>query len=286
MENNTYLLDSNTAQEMIRLAMQGKAITRVLGLLPPTLDLATLASEEKALPLLDIGSGPGDWSLDMAAKYGSQVEIIGIDISKRMVDYANQEAELRETPNVVFQCMNALNLPLPFPDAHFALINMRVCVGFIPRDQWPLLFHECKRLLIPGGLLISTEGEGGITTYKNPATAQVHQWIAQVLWLKGLGFWDGKGTFHGTHLMQPRFFAASGFQQTQRFLFVMDASDTRENSVILLQQIEPLVLQLGVPQAVYDDVSERYQWEMQSPDFVEATYFQVMVGQKPYESEP
>ncbi|HEU5380748.1 MAG TPA: class I SAM-dependent methyltransferase [Ktedonobacteraceae bacterium] len=290
-EKNTYLLNPETVEEMTRLARQGSLITQAIGLFPEGIDLSHLPSlepDELRTPrLLDIGCGPGDWALDVAARY-PHVQITGIDISQLMVSYATTEAANRELFNVDFQVMDALE-PLPFADESFDVINIRVAVGFVPRERWSALFSECKRLVRRGGLLISIEGEGGVTTYQNPATAQALHWLAQALWVRGLGFWDGISSAHGIHVMQPQFFAEAGIKIIHRSVCYVDASYTseqyqgwRDHPLITLQQIEPLVVNLlHVPSEKFHGILQECMREAHRETFRAHSSFQSIVGQKP-----
>ena len=146
---NTYLLDPESEKEMARLSRQGRLVTQILGLVPKAVDLAHLPSlqpGERRIPrVLDIGCGPGEWVLELAAKYAltsaHPVEAIGIDISERMIQYALAEAENRETPNASFRVMSALE-QMNFPSGEFDLINIRTALAFVPRQKWPRRGHR------------------------------------------------------------------------------------------------------------------------------------------------
>lgn len=246
---NTYLLDPESEGEMIRLARQGRLLTQGVGLLPPNvnpLQLPSVVGEVRAPSVLDIGCATGEWGLGLAATY-RHLQIVGIDVSNLMIAYACSQAENQELPNTHFEIGNILN-SLHFPDGSFDLINIRVAVGFIPRDHWEEVFRECWRLLKPQGILISTEGEAGVTTYKNPATAQINRWLVEALWVSGLGFWDGIGAAHGIHAMQPTFFRRVGFTNLEFFPHILYASygapqyqGWLDHLKITVQSIEPLV---------------------------------------------
>src|SRR5258708_303762 len=199
--DNTYLINSESEAELARLTRQGRLVTRILGLLPKAIDLAHLPSltpgDQRFPRVLDIGCGPGEWVLELAAKH-PHVEVMGVDISERMVLYAEAEGENRETPNATFIIMNALN-PMDFSDGTFDLVHIRTALAFVPREMWPALYAECWRLLRSEGLLVHTEAEGSITNCDNPAQAKLMQWICQAMWLRGLGFWDGVSSLHGIH---------------------------------------------------------------------------------------
>lgn len=287
---NTYLLDPESPEELARLARQGRLVTRILGLLPEAVDLGNLPSHapgEQRMPrVLDIGCGPGEWVLELAAK-NQHIEVVGIDISERMVSYASAEAENRETPNASFLVMNALK-PMDFSDNSFDLVHIRTALAFVPRDQWPALYAECWRLLRNNGLLVHTEGEGSITTCDNPASARMMKWICQALWLRGLGFWDGEGLMQGIHAMQIKFAKTAGFQEIQEYSVWDDSSYEMPNYYgwlehlrMTVQGIKPLVCgPLGVPQETFDATVEEYQREITLDTYVSRTAYLTVVGKK------
>ena len=289
-DENTYLYNPESAEEMARLSRQGRMLTEALTLLP--LDPLNLLNQAQPLQVLDIGSGPGDWALDLAVKCPS-VRVIGIDISKRMVAYAKAQAESQETPNVEFREMNALK-PLEFPDASFDLINLRVAVGFVPREKWLPMLQECKRKLRPGGFLLSTEGENGVHTYESPNTAQLIHWLSQALFVRGLGFWDQHGSMHGIHGKLLHFLKEVGFENRETKLCLVDASYGSQQYLGWLDHhretvkyIEPIVCReppggLGVSKDRFEEVLDASFLEARQSTFCSYTYFMTVSGQKPW----
>ncbi|HEY7415405.1 MAG TPA: methyltransferase domain-containing protein [Ktedonobacteraceae bacterium] len=287
-DENTYLYDPNSPDEMERLARQGRMLTAALGLLP-LVDPLDLLSKASLPQILDIGSGPGEWALELAVLYPS-MQIIGIDISVPMIKHASIQAESQETPNVRFRWMNALK-PLDFPDAFFDLINIRSGVGFIPREKWVSVFQECFRVLRPGGILLSIEGDAGVQTYESPNTAQMIHWLCQALFVKGLGFWDGYGSMLGIHGKQLAFFRKVGFpnENIQTQLSLVEASyespqwqgwlDHHRNTV---EGIKPIVCgQLGISKERFKEVLERSFLEAYQKNFCSYTHFLAVSGRKP-----
>jgi ubiquinone/menaquinone biosynthesis C-methylase UbiE len=101
--------------------------------------------------ILDLGSGPGGWSLDVTfALPDSKVE--GVDISRTMVDYARARARTQQLSNVSFNIMD-ITRPLQFPDASFDLVNARFLFSVLKRDAWSPFLNECTRVLRPGCIL-------------------------------------------------------------------------------------------------------------------------------------
>src|SRR5947207_1417594 len=97
----TYPIDAENAAEMARITRQARVFTSTNGLLPADLHL------KDGQRVLDIGCGPGEWVFSLAEMYPG-IEIVGIDISEIMTQYARSLAVERELHFVHFKVMNAL----------------------------------------------------------------------------------------------------------------------------------------------------------------------------------
>ncbi|HLZ64458.1 MAG TPA: class I SAM-dependent methyltransferase, partial [Ktedonosporobacter sp.] len=143
-ERGSYFIDQENAAEMARLLAQDRLLTQGMGgLLAERPNLVSIQS------VLDLACGPGGWALDLAREY-PQIEVYGVDISQRMIAYAQALAQSQGRRNAHFFIMDVTQ-PLDFPDASFDLINVRFMLGFLRASRWPDLFQECQRLLRPGG---------------------------------------------------------------------------------------------------------------------------------------
>jgi SAM-dependent methyltransferase len=117
---STYFVHSQHDEaEMIRLLLQDQFITAGMGGM-----LAGLERPEAFQRVLDVACGPGGWVLEMASLYPT-MQITGIDISWRMIEYARAQAQARRLlRQVEFQVMDAMR-PLEFPDNTFDLVTLR-----------------------------------------------------------------------------------------------------------------------------------------------------------------
>lgn len=287
---NTYLINPEDELELARLLRQGRPVTKSVGLLPPGINLAHLPSQapdDRHPPrVLDIGCGPGEWVMELAAHY-PEVEVRGIDISHLMVAYAQAEAANRETPNATFEVMNALE-PMSFDDDTFDIVHIRTALAFVPRGLWPALYLECQRLLREEGILIHTEASGSITNDGNPASARLMLWLGRAMDLRGLGFWDEASMLHDIHAKQLEFFQSTGFQNIQQFQVIDDSSYGTPEYYAWLEHlkhtmlgIKPLVCgSLGISDADFHTLIAEAQRERMLDTFVMRTPYLTVCGRK------
>ena len=152
---NEYFINQELVEEMVRLNRQAALVTGEMGgVLAEPLDLARVQS------VLDLACGPGEWVMAAAHSYPHLQKVIGVDKSRRMIAYANAQAEAADAP-VSFRVMDITQSPLDFEDGSFDLVNGRFLLSFMRREQWPHLLSECFRILRPGGILRITEQESG-----------------------------------------------------------------------------------------------------------------------------
>src|SRR5260370_27946624 len=149
-----YFSDTESAAEKARLLHQDRLITKGMnGVLSGLEDISSMRD------ILDIACGPGGWVLDVALEYPA-IEVMGIDISQQMIDYANTQAQAQGFNNASFSVMDVTRL-LDFPDNSFDLVNARF-LGFLPKVAWPKLVQECLRITRPAGLIRRTRGEWAV----------------------------------------------------------------------------------------------------------------------------
>ncbi|MBE6527948.1 MAG: methyltransferase domain-containing protein [Thermoplasmata archaeon] len=104
------------------------------------------APEKDRLKVLDIGCGPGFFTINLS-KLGH--DVIGIDVSKEMVEVARENAQ-EQGVACDFKVMNANTLE--FEDNTFDLIINRVVTWTLP-DLYEC-YREWRRVLAPNGRLI------------------------------------------------------------------------------------------------------------------------------------
>src|SRR2546421_12759657 len=116
--DSVYFNDPENVAEMARLLGQDHYITKGMGgLLSERLDLSGIQR------ILDVACGPGGWALEVASTYPN-IEVVGIDVSRAMIGYANTQARVQGLDNASFQVMD-IQKPLNIPDGSFELVNAR-----------------------------------------------------------------------------------------------------------------------------------------------------------------
>jgi ubiquinone/menaquinone biosynthesis C-methylase UbiE len=277
-KHNNYVIDAESAAEMARLMRQDQAMTAGMGGPLPEIDL------NEVQYVLDLACGPGGWPLELAYAY-SDMEIVGVDISKRMIAYANTQAQVQHRNNVSFRVMDALQ-PLDFPDNSFDLVNARFLSSFLRRENWPSLFREILRVVRPGGIVRLTEPEAGMTN-KSHLEKALHIGM-QAMGRAGLNF-SPNGYHYGIVHMLPSFFRQADLPiRGQRAHFIEYSFGTEAHEsfyhdlTLALQLFEPLVVKMQLATAQeWRELSQRGLAEMYEEDFCAAWMLLTIWGEKP-----
>src|SRR4051812_46651907 len=101
-QQNPYFIDTESAAEMARLLDQDRLLTQGMGglLVERNNDFSGITR------VLDVGCGPGGWVQEVAFT-SPEIEVIGIDISRTMIEYAQTQAQVQHLDNAVFAIMDA-----------------------------------------------------------------------------------------------------------------------------------------------------------------------------------
>ncbi len=123
-------------------------MTRHLGGWEATNEISRRCHLAKGKSVLDVGSGIGKAACGRAKRTGCQV--VGIDLSPRMVEWAKQRARsARVTDQVEFRVADAQQLP--FEDGRFDAVITESVLSFVP-DK-PKALREFMRVTKPGGYI-------------------------------------------------------------------------------------------------------------------------------------
>lgn len=278
---SSYVIDAENPAELARLMHQDRLLAKVLGLFPESLDLSGFRS------ILDIGCGPGGWALEVANRFPS-IQVTGFDISVRMIEYAQAQAEAQQVRNARFTVMNALK-PLDFASNSFDLVNARAIGGFMPRTAWPGLLQECRRIIKPGGFICLTEGEFGGTN--GPLYQELNRMIMRAMYLAGYGF-SPDGYHYGITFMLRRLLDDAGYQNIQgkaNFLDYSAGTEAHEpfyqNVMVASKLVQPFLLKMkATTQEEVDQLYQRLPAEMLAEDFCALWFYLTAWGQKQKDS--
>jgi ubiquinone/menaquinone biosynthesis C-methylase UbiE len=269
--------DRSSNPEMIRLMIQDSLVTASMG--------GPLAEQPDPIALhrvLDIGCGPGGWLLESARMY-PHMELVGIDISWRMIEYARAEAQARKlTERTEFRVMDALR-PLDFPDDSFDLANLRLGSSFLLVKDWPRLLRELLRVTRPGGIVRVTDD---VTTQSSsPAYNRLFQMLFCALYRSGHSLIEEK--IGVTHEL-PHLLSESGCQQVQTRSYTLEyivgtvgGQNVYENAMYGFQTMLPFMQKMGCATEDYDAIYQQALIELQQPDFRATWHLVTAWGTKP-----
>jgi SAM-dependent methyltransferase len=276
---NTYFIDVEHGAEMARLLGQERYFTKGMGgLLAERSDLSGLHY------VLDIGCGPGGWVQELAFCY-PDTEVVGIDISVSMINFACAQAKSQHLGNAHFKVMDATK-PLAFADGSFDLINARSIMGFMRPAAWPVLMQECLRLLRPGGVLRLTEADSPLVN--SAAVEMLNRMVSQALFRAGQSL-SPSGHFYGTVPLLRQFLHRAGYQHIQHMAHAVDFSagsegnrGSFEDARAIFALLQPFFLKWGV--ATKEEIEQAYQQalvDMLSDDFCGVFFLFTAWGEKP-----
>jgi len=262
-DENVYFNDPESGAEMARLLAQDRLITKGMG---------GLFSERRDLSgihrILDAACGPGGWALEVAYSY-PEIEVVGFDVSRAMIDYARAQARVQGLDNADFVVMD-IQKALDFPAASFDLVNARF-INFLPVTAWPKLMQEFKRITRPGGTIRLTESEWWYFT-NSPALENLNALIIRALKLQGGSFSE---RFTGVLPMLGRFLLDAGCANVNYMSHVIDYSfgteayeGFRRDATIVFKLFQPFIVRMGVAtQEEVEHLYNRMQVEMLEENF-------------------
>ncbi len=278
-DENEYFIEAENATETARLMKQDYLTTQGMGgVFPERSDFSTIHD------ILDIACGPGGWVLDVAFEH-PEINVIGIDISRTMVEYAQARAWTQGLNNASFRVMDALK-PLDFPDASLDLVNARFLFAVIPPPMWPMFMDECLRITRPGGIIRLTESEWYLTN--SLAYETLHAMTTQALKRAGKSFSpDGRNV--GITPMLGQFLQQAHCERIQHAAYALDLSAGTEahgnlyqNLMAFFSLIEPFLLQTQVttPEE-FDALYNQMLAEVLSDSFRAVSFILTVWGETP-----
>ena len=197
--------------------------------------------------VLDIGSGPGHYALEMAAAVGDSGRVAGVDTSPNSIETAQRRCT--GLANVSFSLRNATDLP--FDEATFDAAISTQTFEYLPNVGEALL--EVFRVLKPGGRALIHDTEWDAWAWHSSDRARMNR-IMEV--------WDN-------HLADPHLpqtlgskLTAAGFKDVgiEPLVHVETTCDPADMNAILIKFIAGYVTSQGISEgeatAWADDLRE------------------------------
>jgi SAM-dependent methyltransferase len=266
---STYFLqDRSNEEELKRLELQDRMAALIMGgLLPEQPDPTRFTR------VLDVACGTGGWLIELAKAYPHMSQLVGVDISGKMIEYARVRAEAEHVSDrVEFHVMDALRM-LEFPNRFFDLVNQRFGMAYMRTWDWPKLLQEFYRVARPEGIIRLTESDLA-DKGSSPALLQLFQLLAQAL-------------NHAGHLFAPEQFGIADqlLSLLQQFGYGLLDLQTRaytleyragtpagqlyaDDMQHAFRTAVPFLRKWTLVPDTYEDIYQQMIHEMQQPDFV------------------
>lgn len=278
-DENTYFIDIESGAETARLMNQDHFLTKIMG--GPLSEQTDISHVHD---ILDLACGPGGWGLEVAYA-NPTANVVGIDISQSMIEYARAQAKVQYLDNVTFKNMDVLK-PLEFSDDSFDIVNARLIGPFMLTSAWPTLLQECMRITRPGGIARFTDwNEPGITN--SPACEELQRKCFRALDLAGRVF-APDGRHFGICQMLGHFLREAGYQDVQQKAYVIDFSAGTaahktwfENLSVGFTLLLPFLLKHGVTtKEEFDELYHQFLIEIFDESFCGICFFLTVWGTK------
>lgn len=277
---STYFVgDRSNKDELTRLTIQEQMVTTSMGgILPEQADTSSLQQ------VLDVACGPGGWLISAAKAYPTISQLVGVDISPKMIEYAQKQARAEKVSDrVEFLVMDAQRA-LDFPDDHFDLVNQRSATSFLRTWDWSKLLAEFLRITRPGGVVRLTETD--IMPVSNtPAFTRHMDLMVEAFYQSGHLFSPNRRSVPDE---LPNILHRYGLQNVQiRDIPIEYRAGTPEgqlafeNTKIGVRTSMPFLRKWAKVPDDYDEMCEQALAEMQQPDFVATWNIHTIWGNAP-----
>lgn len=268
--SSTYVMQyrSNDA-ELNRLQIHDQLFNAGMGgVLPEQPDTTAIQR------VLDVGCGTGGWLIEAAKTYPTMSQLIGVDVSNKMLDYAQAQARaLQVEDRVEFHQMDSLRM-LDFPDKYFDLVNERFAMSWLRTWDWPKFLQECQRVVRPGGVIRVTEYNVNVES-TSPALMHLGELAIKAFYQAGHIF---SPVSDGVTKELAALLHQYGLQHVQtRTLALEHRADTAEGQLFiedwknLYRGLVPFLQKWTHLPDDYEDIYQRMVYETQQPDFVATT---------------
>jgi ubiquinone/menaquinone biosynthesis C-methylase UbiE len=278
-QSTYFVQDRSNKEELARLQLQDQIFTTGMGGVLPEQPDPTIFQR-----VLDVGCGIGGWLIETARTYPTISQLMGADISSRMIEYAREQAAAQQlSDRVEFHVMDALRM-LEFPADYFDLVNQRSASSWIRTWDWPKLLQEYQRVCKPGGTIRITEANFNVEG-SSSALNRLNDLCLEGLHRAGHYFTPtGDGVIsqlagvlqrHGIQNVQTRAYTLEyrvGTPEGQHFASDMAAA---------YRTLVPFLRRWNRLPEDYEETYQQMLREMQQPDFVGKVGLLTAWGTKP-----
>jgi ubiquinone/menaquinone biosynthesis C-methylase UbiE len=276
---STYFVqDRSNEEELNRLQTQDQMVTAGMGgVLPEQPDPTSFQR------VLDVGCGTGGWLIEAAKTYATMSLLVGVDVSGRMIEYAQAQAEAQQVGDrVQFRTMDVLQM-LEFPTDYFDLVNQRFGASYLRTWDWPKLLQEFQRVARPGGVIRVTESNL-ITESSSPALIRLNEVFLEAFYRAGHLFTpESSGVISQLALLLQQY----GFKNVQTHAHALEYrggtaegqrfyEDTRLGETLL-----PFIRKWARLPEDYQTLRQQVLSDIQQPDFVATWRLLTAWGTKP-----
>jgi ubiquinone/menaquinone biosynthesis C-methylase UbiE len=263
---STYFVeDRSNEEELKRVTIQDRLLTSGMKGV-----LAEQPNAEAFRRVLDVSCGTGGWLIEVAKIYPTVSQLVGVDVSKRFIDFAQAQAEVEGlTERVQFRTMDVLRM-LEFPNGSFDLVNLRCGGSYLRTWDWPKLLGEFRRVSQRRGVIRITEGN--IIQSSSPALNRLNELLLKAFHQAGHFFTPEPNglTSHLSGLIHQH-----GFHNIQTCNYVLeyragtDAWQTFTTDMRhAFRTFLPFLRKWTNIPADYEQTYQQALVEMQQPDFV------------------
>ncbi len=262
---STYFVQNRSNQEEYsRLQVQDQMLTASMG--------GVLAEQSTIFQsVLDVGCGSGNWLIEVAKAYPTISLLRGIDISNKMIEYAQSQAKVQQVSDRVEFCVMDVLRFLEFPDGYFDLVNLRLGTSYLRTWDWPKVLQEFQRVSRSGGVIRITECDVKIES-NSPAHTRLNQLFVEAIGKSGHLFHEkSDGVVHELVLLMKRY----GLQDVQTRAHVLnyragtsEGQHYAEDLRLLFKTIVPFLQKWTQFPEDYDAIYQQALHEVQQPGFV------------------
>lgn len=171
-EEKEYILGTDS-DELTRLAIQHRIWS----------DVAVKAWKQAGIApgskVLDLGCGPGHTTFEIANLTTSSGLVLGVDESKRFIEYLSNQAEIRNVPQVRAQIADAENLSAVLAKDSFDVVYTRWMLCWLRHPERAIA--EVAKVLKPGGRFVIHDYFNWKAFTSAPRSKAIDKMVAQAV---------------------------------------------------------------------------------------------------------